>query len=214
MDLKEQEYVVALAEYGSITRAAEALFISQPTLSIFLSRLENRLGTPLFDKIGRKLVPTVAGELYVRRAKELLMIQSQFQGELSDLISGSYGRLRLGIHSRRSSYLLPKVMAQFRIHLFASSSDCSQLPKELNTVNNRDIENTVYHDHTGKQHYKPDAKGNEHIFGIKGQGLDKSTVFSDAWTVNVTIGSDCMNGIEKFICCHTFGVLYLCGSYK
>ena len=115
MDLKEQEYVVALAEYGSITRAAEALFISQPTLSIFLSRLENRLGTPLFDKIGRKLVPTVAGELYVRRAKELLMIQSQFQGELSDLISGSYGRLRLGIHSRRSSYLLPKVMAQFRI---------------------------------------------------------------------------------------------------
>ena len=72
MDLKEQEYVVALAEYGSITRAAEALFISQPTLSIFLSRLENRLGTPLFDKIGRKLVPTVAGELYVRRAKELL----------------------------------------------------------------------------------------------------------------------------------------------
>ncbi len=35
MDLKEQEYVVALAEYGSITRAAEALFISQPTLSIF-----------------------------------------------------------------------------------------------------------------------------------------------------------------------------------
>lgn len=115
MDLKEQEYVVALAEYGSITRAAEALFISQPTLSIFLSRLENRLGTPLFDKIGRKLVPTVAGELYVRRAKELLMIQSQFQGELSDLISDSYGRLRLGIHSRRSSYLLPKVMAQFRI---------------------------------------------------------------------------------------------------
>ena len=114
MDLREQEYVVALAEYGSITRAAESLFISQPTLSIFLSRLEKRLGTPLFDKIGKKLVPTVAGELYVRRAKELLMIQSQFQGELSDLISGSYGRLRLGIHSRRSSHLLPKVMAQFR----------------------------------------------------------------------------------------------------
>ena len=114
MDLKEQEYVVALAEHGSITRAAESLFISQPTLSIFLSRLEKRLGTPLFDKIGKKLVPTLAGELYVRRAKELLMIQSQFQGELSDLISGSYGRLRLGIHSRRSAYLLPKVMAQFR----------------------------------------------------------------------------------------------------
>ena len=114
MDLKEQEYVVALAEYGSITRAAESLFISQPTLSIFLSRLEKRLGTPLFDKIGKKLVPTVAGELYVRRAKELLMIQGQFQGELSDLISGSYGRLRLGIHARRSAYLIPKVMVRFQ----------------------------------------------------------------------------------------------------
>ena len=61
MDLKEQEYVVALAEYGSITRAAEALFISQPTLSIFLSRLENRLGTPLFDKIGRKPGSSMCG---------------------------------------------------------------------------------------------------------------------------------------------------------
>lgn len=114
MDLKEQEYIVALAQHQSITRAAQALFVSQPTLSIFLTRLEERLGIQLFEKAGRRLIPTAAGELYARRAKELLMIKNQFDAELSDLISGSYGRLRLGIHSRRSSYLLPKVMAKFR----------------------------------------------------------------------------------------------------
>lgn len=114
MDLKEQEYVVALAQHKSITRAAEALFVSQPTLSIFLTRLEERLGIRLFEKTGRRLIPTPAGELYVRRARELLMIKNQFDAELSDLMSGCYGRLRLGIHSRRSSYLLPKVMAKFR----------------------------------------------------------------------------------------------------
>ena len=114
MNLREQEYVVAIAQYGSISKAADALFISQPTLSIFLSRLEDRIGTPLFEKIGKRLIPTAAGELYVRKAKEMLVIQDQFHGELFDLISCSYGRLRLGIHSRRSSHLLPKVMVRFR----------------------------------------------------------------------------------------------------
>lgn len=114
MDLKEQEYVTALAKYGSITKAADSLYITQPTLSIFLNRLENRLGIRLFEKIGKKLVLTTAGELYVRRAKELLFIQDQFRSELSDLVSGVHGRLRFGIHSRRSSYLLGQVLSKFR----------------------------------------------------------------------------------------------------
>ena len=60
MDLREQEYVVALAKHQSITRAAEELYISQPTLSIFLNRLEERMGVPLFDRVGKRLVPTLS----------------------------------------------------------------------------------------------------------------------------------------------------------
>lgn len=113
MDLKEQEYVVALARHGSITKAAEELFITQPTLSIFISRLETRMGIRLFDRVGKKFIPTYAGEIYLKRARELLVIQKEFEDELSDLISGCTGRLRLGIHSRRSTYLLPGVLKEF-----------------------------------------------------------------------------------------------------
>lgn len=113
MDFKELEYVVALAKYGSITKAAQALFISQPTLSIFLSRLEERIGITLFNRIGKKLALTYAGELYVKRAREILIIQNQFQSELSGLVNQDVGRIRFGIHSRRSSHLLPRVIFEF-----------------------------------------------------------------------------------------------------
>ena len=113
MELHEQEYVIALAKHGSFKKAAEELFVSQPTLSIFLNRLEERLGIRLFDRIGKKLVPTYAGEIYVRRAKEMMMIGEQCDAELSNLITGYTGRIRLGVHSRRSAYLLPSVLTAF-----------------------------------------------------------------------------------------------------
>jgi len=72
MDLHEQEYVLALAKHGSFKKAAEELFIAQPTLSIFLNRLESSLGIRLFERIGKRLVLTYAGERYVRRAREIL----------------------------------------------------------------------------------------------------------------------------------------------
>ncbi len=113
MDLHEQEYVLALAKHGSFKKAADELFIAQPTLSIFLNRLENNLGIRLFERIGKKLVLTYAGERYVRRAREILTTRDQWEAELDSLVTGSAGRIRLGIHSRRSSYLLPQVMASF-----------------------------------------------------------------------------------------------------
>lgn len=113
MDLKEQEYVVAIAKHGSITKAADELFITQPTLSIFINRLEARMGIRLFDRIGKQFIPTYAGEIYLKKARELLVIQNEFQAELSDLIAGYTGRLRFGLHSRRSTYLLPGMLKEF-----------------------------------------------------------------------------------------------------
>lgn len=55
MELKEQRYVCTLAEYGNLTRAADRLYISQPALSIYISNLEKHLGTPLFDREGKKI---------------------------------------------------------------------------------------------------------------------------------------------------------------
>lgn len=136
MDLKEQEYITAIAKYGSITKAAEELFITQPTLSIFLNRLEDRMGIHLFERIGKRFIPTYAGELYLRKARALLVIQNEFEAELSDLIAGCTGRLRLGIHSRRSTHLLPPVLKEFsglypHIEVILSEESSRQMEEAL-----------------------------------------------------------------------------------
>lgn len=68
--LKELSYVLAVAEKGNVSRAAEALFISQPSLSRYIKDLENRLGVQLFQRINNRFVLTYAGEKYVETAKK------------------------------------------------------------------------------------------------------------------------------------------------
>ena len=58
MDFRELSYVLAIARHQNITRAAEALYISQPTLSKFLILLENDLGLKLFTRVGNRYIPT------------------------------------------------------------------------------------------------------------------------------------------------------------
>ena len=64
-------YVIAIAEKGNVSKAAESLFISQPSLSRYIKDLENRLGVQLFQRINNRLILTHAGEKYVETAKRL-----------------------------------------------------------------------------------------------------------------------------------------------
>lgn len=113
MDLKEQRYVVVLAECESITRAAAQLNISQPALSIYIGNLENLLGVKLFNRIGKRFVLTYAGELYVENAKQILLLGSNFDAKLSEITRGYKGRLRIGVPIRRSPYIIPKLLTRF-----------------------------------------------------------------------------------------------------
>ena len=65
MNSKEQEYILTIARERSLSRAAEKLFITQPALSLFLSRLEEQLQVRLFERTSRGLTLTYAGERYV-----------------------------------------------------------------------------------------------------------------------------------------------------
>ena len=67
MDFKELTYVLAIARHQNITRAAEALHLTQPTLSKFLKALETELHQPLFQRLGNRYQPTYAGERYLQR---------------------------------------------------------------------------------------------------------------------------------------------------
>ena len=66
---KDMQYILTIANYGNLTKAADALFLSQPALSIHLKQLENSLGLQLFDRMGRKMILTYAGEEFVKSAR-------------------------------------------------------------------------------------------------------------------------------------------------
>ena len=69
MLLRHIRYLLAVADHGNFTRAAEALHVSQPTLSQQIRQFEESLGVPLLDRSGRSVRPTDAGEAYIRYAR-------------------------------------------------------------------------------------------------------------------------------------------------
>lgn len=113
MDLKEQKYVCALAEYGNLTKAAERLYISQPALSIYIANLERNMGTPLFERNGKRMDLTYAGERYVEKAREMLRLEQEFNDELTDIVREKAGRIRLGVPLRRGPWLVPPAVARY-----------------------------------------------------------------------------------------------------
>ena len=70
MDFRDLTYLLAIARQQNITRAAESLYLSQPTLSKFFKGLEGELGLPLFERLGNKYIPTYAGEQYIKKPRK------------------------------------------------------------------------------------------------------------------------------------------------
>ena len=114
MELRELEYVVSIADAGSLSRAADKLYMAQSSLSQFLSRLETELGTKLFVRTSGGVRPTLSGEIYIRNARQILRQYRMMKTELRDMERPSEGRIEFGISSFRGEYLLPKVLERFR----------------------------------------------------------------------------------------------------
>ena len=93
MDFRDLTYLLAIARQQNITRAAESLYLSQPTLSKFLKGLEGELGLPLFERLGNKYIPTYAGEQYIKKAKESLALKKELDQQMGDIIKNNEGYL-------------------------------------------------------------------------------------------------------------------------
>ncbi len=85
MKLREYEYIQTIAREQNITRASERLFISQPALSRFLKNVEDDLGTLLFERIGKKMVLTPAGKIYVERAREIIDLDFLMRNTIQEM---------------------------------------------------------------------------------------------------------------------------------
>lgn len=97
MNLKQLTYITTIAETQNISKAAELLFISRPALNHYLISLEKELGFPLFKRIKKKMIPTEAGSVYIRSAKEMLDMKERTYKTLDEINHCEIGCINLGI---------------------------------------------------------------------------------------------------------------------
>lgn len=112
MDVKYLNYILAIANRHNMTKAAEDLFVSQSSLSQYLSRLEQELGTPLFIRSKGELSLTSAGVLYVEAAQKVVKIQKDLYQNIAAL--SQKGRIRVGVTSNWGLRMLTEIIPLFR----------------------------------------------------------------------------------------------------
>ena len=121
MQFREQEYILMIAKYGGITKAAEQLHISQPALSKFLNKLEDELGVKLFKRTNKSFMITSAGELYIEKAEQILRCRDEFYLALQKYTNTKPLTLSIGIQKLRAPRLIPQIYSAFH----SAFPDCS-----------------------------------------------------------------------------------------
>lgn len=114
LDFREIKYVLAVADTQSFSKAAELLYISQPSLSQYIQGIEKNIGLQLFDRRKKPISLTRAGFEYVKTARLMLHNQKELMRKLEDMSNLKVGQLSIGIVSQRGVYFLPKVIPLFK----------------------------------------------------------------------------------------------------
>ncbi|WP_433766218.1 transcriptional regulator CynR [Pseudomonas putida] len=113
MLLRHLRYLLAVADNGGFTRAAEALHVSQPTLSQQIRQLEETLGVVLFDRTSRTVKPTDAGQAYIECARRVLVELAAGKRALHDVKDLSRGTLRLAMTPTFMAYLVGPLVRDY-----------------------------------------------------------------------------------------------------
>lgn len=113
MELRHLRYFLAVAEEAHFRRAAEALHVSQPTLSLQVQDLEKELGVALFDRIGRRVRLTQAGQVFQDYARRALAVLDEGKAALGEIDGMLRGSLSVGVVQTVNAYLIPPVIARF-----------------------------------------------------------------------------------------------------
>nr|WP_198982710.1 transcriptional regulator CynR [Herbaspirillum sp. ASV7] len=114
MQLRHIRYLLAVAEHGNFTRAAEALHVSQPTLSQQIIQLEESLGVVLLDRSGRAVKTTDAGRVYIEHARKALLELDVGRRAILDVQELERGELRLATTPTFTAYLVGPLLAAFQ----------------------------------------------------------------------------------------------------
>lgn len=112
--INELKYVEAVCQNGSFSKAARTLYISQPALSIAISKLEKELGTPLFDRSTSPVRPTDACQYYLDKMHRIAAIEEEVKNHFSNEDAGEHGTISIGSTSYYCCRTLPLLLHAFR----------------------------------------------------------------------------------------------------
>lgn len=129
MELRHLRYLLAVAEHANFTRAAEALHVSQPTLSQQIRQLERTVGTALLDRTGRSVRLTDTGEAFAGHARRALRALAAGERAVLDVHDLSRGTLRFAVTPSFSPYLVGPLMAEFHTRYPAIHCLLRELPQ-------------------------------------------------------------------------------------
>jgi LysR family hydrogen peroxide-inducible transcriptional activator len=113
MEIHQLEYFVAIAETGGFSRAAERCNVAQPSLSQQIMKLEKEIGSPLFDRLGRKVALTDVGRQLLPRAHAILDELQDIKVGIQAEIQEGYGTLAVGFIPTIAPFVLPRVIRRF-----------------------------------------------------------------------------------------------------
>lgn len=116
MQLRHINYFLAVAEYRSFTRAAQALHVSQPALSQQIRQLEENLGAVLFDRSGRTITLTDAGDVYLNYARRAVQGLEEGKRAIHDVADLRRGLLRIAVTPTFTAWLVGPLLAAFHQH--------------------------------------------------------------------------------------------------
>jgi DNA-binding transcriptional LysR family regulator len=136
MELRHLRYFLAVATAESFTKAAAAVHVSQPSLSVQIQALEDELGGRLFDRLGRKVALTQAGELFRDHAARTIRDLERATQLVQEVHGGHRGRLIVGTLATVNSYLIPPLVSRFKqrfpaVHLQVHSQPSTDIVTDV-----------------------------------------------------------------------------------
>lgn len=109
------DYVYAVYKYKSFSKAAEALYISQPALSSTIKKVETTIGLPIFDRSNNPIKLTAAGEYYISTIENIMHLEKEMRTYFDQLLEHNQNTINIGGTSFFCTYVLPKLVQQFNM---------------------------------------------------------------------------------------------------
>lgn len=152
---KGKDYVYEVYREKSFSKAAQNLYISQPSLSARIKKIEETVGVPLFDRSTSPLQLTEVGEAYIKASEEIYQIEERMENYINDLSTLKTGHLSIGASNVFAAYVMPALITDFKqsfpdVHIRITEGNTTQLEAMLSNnsldfvIDNYHYDGTMY----------------------------------------------------------------------